>query len=250
MPARLLLSTRVGLALVSVGVAAVAGCSTADRTAESHEPGTSPRAAPVEKPLSEQTLQTLVLQSADLPEARPGAISVQPRADPADVPSFKPASDPDCQTVQDIRNATTAPAVVDQVINWSNSLFTGSVTLASYQDGEAARLFTDLKRAVGSCGAYRGDTWGGAYGSTMKAEKALVAGDEAVQFREHITMDIVAEDGKGTEVMETEALFIVVRTGSVIATYSSLEAGPTANAVFPTEPIIKQAGRLRAAQNR
>jgi hypothetical protein len=43
---------------------------------------------------------------------------------------------------------------------------------------------------VGSCGAYRGDAWGGGYGSTMKT------------------------------------------------------------ADFPTEPIIKQAGRLRAAQGR
>ncbi|MER6409448.1 hypothetical protein ABT269_39750 [Streptomyces viridosporus] len=250
MPARLLLSARVGLALIGVGVAAVAGCSTADSTAKASDPGQSSKAAPLEKPLTEETLQTLVLQSADLPEARPGAISLQPRPDPADVPSFKPASDPDCQTVQDIRNATTAPAVVDQVINWSDNIWGGSVTLASYQDGEAARLFTTLKRAVGSCGAYRGDAWGGGYGSTMKAEKALVAGDEAVQFREHITMDIVAEDGKGTEVMETEALYIVVRTGSVIATYYSLDGGPAATAAFPTEPIIKQAGRLRTAQSR
>jgi hypothetical protein len=48
--------------------------------------------------------------------------------------------------VQDIRNATTTPTVADQVINWRDNIWGGSVTLASYQDGEAAGVFTDLKR--------------------------------------------------------------------------------------------------------
>ncbi|MFD6325983.1 hypothetical protein ACFWOL_24665 [Streptomyces sp. NPDC058442] len=41
-------------------------------------------------------------------------------------------------------------------------------------------------------------------------------------------------------------MFIVVRTGSVIATYTSLDIGRTPT--FPTEPITKQAERTRDAQ--
>ncbi|MFE1442693.1 hypothetical protein [Streptomyces sp. NPDC058739] len=60
-----------------------------------------------------------------------------------------------------------------------------------------------------------------------------------MQFREYST---VVDLGKRDE------LFIVVRTGNIIATYTSLDFGrpPT----FPTEPIIEQAERLRDAQDK
>ncbi|MER5198081.1 hypothetical protein ACWD3J_32460 [Streptomyces sp. NPDC002755] len=237
MHARVPLSAHTLLTLLTVAV--LTGCSTAEgpaRTPEAEQP--TPSARPKAKSLSQSELRALTLQEAELPEARAGGISVQERRDPTAYPSFKPASDPDCQTVHDIRNAINATAVVVQVINWKDGIYGGGVTLASYDDGEAEQLFVDLKRALRSCHTYRGDGWVGTYTSTMEAQKAPEVGDEAVQFREYTAVDL----GKRDE------LSIVVRTGSVIATYDSLEVGrvPT----FPTEPITKQSERLRDAQNR
>lgn len=59
------------------------------------------------------------------------------------------------------------------------------------------------------------------------------------------------DDGEAEQLfteLERDELFIVVRTGNVIATYQSLEVGRTSN--FPTEPITKQTERLRDAQSR
>ncbi|MFF7970111.1 hypothetical protein [Streptomyces sp. NPDC007905] len=42
-------------------------------------------------------------------------------------------------------------------------------------------------------------------------------------------------------------MFIVVRTGDVIATYSSLDIGRTPT--LPAEPVIKPTERLRDAQS-
>ncbi|MFD5497837.1 hypothetical protein ACFWH4_34330 [Streptomyces sp. NPDC127091] len=220
-----------------LAAAALTGCSTADDTATAAGDKGPPISATARaQPLSEAELRALTFREADLPEARPGSIPVQDRSDPAGHPSFKPVSDPDCQTVHDIRYATTASAVVKQVINWKDRVYPGGVTLASYDEGEAERFFAELKRAVGSCHTYQGDGWTGAHTSTMKAQKAPEAGDEAVQFREYSTV----------ELGERDELFIVVRTGSVIATYTSLDIGRTP--AFPTEPIIKQAERTRDAQ--
>ncbi|MFI8305402.1 hypothetical protein ACIF80_18540 [Streptomyces sp. NPDC085927] len=233
----MLLSTHAALALLTA--ATLTSCSTADGTATAADDKGPPMSATARaQPLSEAELRALTFQEADLPEARPGSIPIQVRSDPADDPSFKPASDADCQTVQDIRYATTASVVVEQVINWKGGIHPGGVTLASYDDGEAERLFAELKRAAGSCHTYQGDGWTGAYTSTMKTQKAPEAGDEAVQFREYSTVEL----GKRDE------LFIVVRTGSIIATYTSLDVGRTPT--FPTEPIIKQAERMRDAQGK
>lgn len=237
MRVRTRLSTHAALALLTA--AALTSCSTADGTATAtgdEGPPTSVTARA--QPLNKAELKALALQEADLPEARPGSIPVRDRSDADGTPSFKPASDPDCQTVHDIRHARTASAVIDQVINWKDNIHSGGVTLASYDDGEAERLFAELKRAASSCHTYQGDGWNGAYTSTMKLQKAPKAGDEAVQLREYSTVTMGKHD----------ALFIVVRTGNVIATYTSLDIGRTSS--FPTEPIIKQSERIRDAQGK
>ncbi|MFF7237218.1 hypothetical protein [Streptomyces collinus] len=225
--------------LVLLTAATLSGCSTADGTAPaSGDTGPTESATARAQPLGEAELRALTFHEGDLPGARRGSIPIEDRLAPGHVPSFKPASDPDCQTVQDIRYATTAPAVVKQAINWKDDIYPGEVTLASYGDGEAERLFEKLKRAAGSCHTYQGDGWTGAYTSTMKVQKAPEAGDEAVQLREYSTVDLGRRD----------ELFIVVRTGSVIATYTSLDIGRTPT--FPTEPIIKQAERIGDAQGK
>ncbi|UUU30793.1 hypothetical protein JIX56_13235 [Streptomyces sp. CA-210063] len=220
--------------------AVLVGCSTADGTAKTSgaEPSSSTTATAPAEALSEAELEALVLQADDLPQARPDGIPVQERTDPADRPSFKPASDPDCQKVHDIRGGSTASAVVGQIINWKGGIYPGGATLAAYDDGKAEQLFTELEQALGSCATYQGDGWTGAYTSTVKTQKAPEVGDEALQYREYSTLEF----GKRDE------LFIVVRTGNVIATYQSLEVGRTSN--FPTAPITKQTERLRDAQSR
>ncbi|MFB7336463.1 hypothetical protein ACFC00_33340 [Streptomyces adustus] len=237
MRARMPLAAHVTLPLVLV--ATLAGCSATDITTTA--PGAEPPSAPATaraKSLSETELRALTLEDSELPEARPGGISVQGHSDPSDYPSFKPASDPDCQSVHDISNATTASAVVTQVINWRNGIYGGGATLASYDDGEAEQLFAKLKRALNSCHTYQGDGWTGTYTSTMQTQKAPKAGDEAVQFREYAP----------TEQGRRDQLFVIVRTGNVIATYESLDIGRTST--FPTEPITRQAERLRDAQSK
>ncbi|MFC8197291.1 hypothetical protein ACFUTV_18070 [Streptomyces sp. NPDC057298] len=243
MHARTFLSTHALLAMLTA--ATLTSCSAADgRTTAVGDKTTvgdkrpSKSATTRAQLLSKAELRALTFQEADLPEARPGSIPVQDRSAPADGSSFAPASDPDCQKVHDIRHATTASTVVSQVINWKDGIYPGGVTLASYDDGEAERLFAELKRATGSCRTYKGDGWTGAYTSTMKTQKPPEAGDEAVQFREYSTVDA----GKRDE------LSIVVRTGSVIATYVSLEIGRTPT--FPTGPISKQSERIRDAQDK
>lgn len=153
--------------LMPFTAAMLLGCSTADGTAKTSGAEPSPSAVTVTasvKALSEAELRALVLREDDLPQARPDGIPVQERTDPADRPSFKPASDADCQKAPDV-------------------------------------------------------------------------GDEALQYREYSTL----ESGRRDE------LFIVVRTGNVIATYQALEVGRTST--FPTGSITKQTERLSDAQS-
>lgn len=224
--------------LVAAGLTGCSGTSgTSDANGTAGASGATASTTVAAAPLIEGELRALVLQEGDVPQARPGGMSVQDPLDPADRPSFEPASDPDCATVHDVLGADTASAVVHQVINWKDGIFPGDVTLASYEEPEAERLFARLERALGACHTYRGDGWTGAYTSTMKAQKAPQLGDGALQFREYSDL----------EGRRRDALSIVVRTGGVIALYSALDVGRTPN--FPTEVIALQTERLRDAQD-
>lgn len=118
MHARVPLSAHAFLALLTAAV--LTGCSVAGGTAEASGAEPSPMAVTTRaKALSQAELRAPALRAAELPEALPDGIPVQDRSDPADRSSFKPASDPDCQKVHDIRYAATASAVVDQVIKSS-----------------------------------------------------------------------------------------------------------------------------------
>ncbi|WP_328665910.1 hypothetical protein OG905_02395 [Streptomyces sp. NBC_00322] len=64
--------------------------------------------------------------------------------------SFPPVSDPDCQTMLDIRSGDRTSTVVFQVFNWKGAIWGGDSTLAAYEDGKAQQVFAQLKQALGS----------------------------------------------------------------------------------------------------
>ncbi|MEU3947315.1 hypothetical protein [Streptomyces sp. NPDC029526] len=189
------------------------------------------------QPLTTARLKALAFQPGEVPEVHEPLTVQEPEPEDSGR-SFPPPSDPACRPLPDVRNGKGSAAHVFQHFNWKKNLMGGSSTLASYAEGEAARIFAELERALATCRSYEGEGWVGPYTVRVRTETAPRVGDEAVAYRE--------TDPSGPEGDRHNQQYVVVRTGNTIATFSELSTGEDLS--FPTELISRQVERLRNAQ--
>ncbi|MFF3401441.1 hypothetical protein ACFYW6_23355 [Streptomyces sp. NPDC002659] len=184
-------------------------------------------------------LRALTFKDGEVPGVYKGGMEVQDPQPEAERRSFPPVSDPDCQTMLDIRSGEGASTVVFQVFNWKGDIWGGDSTLAAYEDGKAQQVFAQLKQALGSCRSYEGTGWVGKFKATLTMEQAPGVGDEAVRFHGTVPM---GPDYPG----DRNEQFTVVRAGNTIVTFAKLNLGGGAS--FPADLVKRQVERLQAAQ--
>ncbi|MER7516891.1 hypothetical protein [Streptomyces sp. NPDC126499] len=219
----------------------MSGCAPAQEpTTPAGASSTAPSAEAALAPLTTAQLRTLALRDEEVPQAHP-PVEVHEPAPEGNGRAFPPVSEPSCRPLVDVRTGKGSVTHVFQTFNWKENVMGGGSTLASYEDGRAAQLFAELKRALATCRSYEGEGYTGKFKATVKAEAAPQVGDEAVAFREVIP--------KGPEQPgDRNEQFVVVRAGNTIVTFSELSVG--ADLSFPTELISRQVERLRDAQRR
>lgn len=228
------------LVIVIAGVLMASGCSAEP---EARPASVVPRATASAKaavaPLTRAQLRALTFKDGEVPGVYKGGMEVQDPQPEAERRSFPPVSDPDCQTMLDIRSGEGASTVVFQVFNWKGDIWGGDSTLAAYEDGKAQQVFAQLKQALGSCRSYEGTGWVGKFKATLTMERAPGVGEEAVRFHETIPMGPEHPGDRNEQ-------FTVLRAGNTIVTFTKLNVGGSAS--FPADLVNRQVERLQNAQ--
>ncbi|MFB7173091.1 hypothetical protein ACFCYM_20035 [Streptomyces sp. NPDC056254] len=232
-------------ALVAVATLAVAGCG-ADPGKPAFEPA---RPAPVAASVSpsaaasaSRPLTAEQLVAAALPQESPDAdrhpVSVR---EPQVVDWKDQTSDPACRQLLAAAHARRpsqpAPAVVDQTFNRENDNG-GRSTLASYGNSGAVAVFEEVREGLSTCRYYESPAPTTPYKGTVTVDTAPKLGDEAVQF------EITAPTEVGPHVTQ----YTVIRTGSVVATFTKLSVGGRDIRAFPPSMIAQQVSLLQQAQ--
>ena len=136
------------------------------------------------------------------------------------------------------RPSQPAPAVVGQTFNWKDDNG-GASTLASYGNSGAVAVFAEVREGLSTCRYYESPAPTTTYKGTVTVDPAPGLGDEAVQF------EITAPTEVGPHVTQ----YTVVRTGSVIATFTKLSVGGRDIRAFPPAMIAQQISLLQQAQS-
>ncbi|WP_109783499.1 hypothetical protein [Streptomyces sp. CG 926] len=136
------------------------------------------------------------------------------------------------------RPSQPSPAVVDQRFDWKDDNG-GASTLASYGNSGAVAVFAEVREGLSTCRYYESPAPTTTYKGTVTVGPAPRLGDEAVQF------EITAPTEGGTHVTR----YTVVRTGSVIATFTKLSVGGRDIPAFPPAMIAQQISLLQQAQS-
>ncbi|GAA2650163.1 MULTISPECIES: hypothetical protein [Streptomyces] len=234
-------------ALVAVASLAVVGCGAhpGNPVTAPAAPSTSASGSPSAPASASRTLTAEELVAAALPtEASPDAyghpVSVRrPRAGERE----SEVSDPACARLLEAAHARRpsrpAPAVAEQTFNWRNDPNGGDSTLASYGNSGAVAVFAEVSDGLGACRYYESPGPATTYKGTVTVGPAPRLGDEAVQF------EITAPTEGGSHVTQ----YTVVRTGSVIATFTKLSVGDPDLRAFPPALIARQISLLQQAQS-
>ncbi|MBV1940486.1 hypothetical protein KUF83_28530 [Streptomyces sp. BV286] len=194
----------------------------------------TPEAGGADGPLSEAQLKKAALVTGDVKDFE---VKASEGADllGQSVPA-KPAT---CQAVADMFLFTTDPpsaAGVSRGIipkDETNASVT-TLTLLSYEPGEADEVIAGLRSATGNCTAYRHT------GYDYKDVKALAGpdlGDESVAFR------LVAS----IEGAEVPAAYTVVRDGTTLVAFSSMNMLDADEVEVPDELVEAQLAKLGKA---
>ncbi|WP_406087733.1 hypothetical protein [Streptomyces virginiae] len=136
------------------------------------------------------------------------------------------------------RPSQPAPAVVNQTFNWKDDNG-GASTLASYGNSGAVAVFAEVREGLSTCRYYESPAPTTTYKGTVTVDPAPRLGDEAVQF------EITAPTEAGPHVTQ----YTVVRTGSVVATFTKLSVGGRDIRTFPPAMIAQQISLLQQAQS-
>ncbi|OLZ59355.1 hypothetical protein AVW11_26505 [Streptomyces amritsarensis] len=233
-------------ALVAVAALAVVGCGAgsgkpASKPAPPEPAPVSPSAVAVASASRPLTAEQLV--SAALPQESPDADWHPVSVRESQVSGWEDQiSDPACRLLLAAAHAwrpsQPAPTVVDQTFNWTNDNG-GESTLASYGNSGAVAVFEEVREGLSTCRYYESPAPTTTYKGTVTVDPAPRLGDEAVQF------EITAPTEVGPHVTQ----YTVVRTGSVIATFTKLSVGGRDIPAFPPAMIAQQISLLQQAQS-
>ena len=112
------------LVIAIAGVLMTSGCSAEpDARPASAVPRATASAKAAVAPLTRAQLRALTFKDGEVPGVYKGGMEVQDPQPEAERRSFPPVSDPDCQTMLDIRSGEGASTVVFQVFNWKGDIW-------------------------------------------------------------------------------------------------------------------------------
>ncbi|MCX5613304.1 MULTISPECIES: hypothetical protein [unclassified Streptomyces] len=244
MPIRFALRASGVPALVAVATLAVTGCGAgpgkhASELALPETASASPSAvASASRPLTAEQLVAAALPQ-ESPDADRHPVSVR-KLQVSDLEDQ--ISDPACgqllAAAHARRPSQPAPAVVNQTFNWKDDNG-GASTLASYGNSGAVAVFAEVREGLSTCRYFESPAPTTTYKGTVTVDPAPRLGDEAVQF------EVTAPTEVGPHVTQ----YTVVRTGSVIATFTKLSVGDRDIRAFPPAMIAQQISLLQQAQS-
>ncbi|MFC9296498.1 hypothetical protein ACFTWH_30670 [Streptomyces sp. NPDC057011] len=233
-------------ALAAVAALALVGCSPPPvKPAPGPAPASTPPVAPKAPPSRPLTAEELVAA------ALPGEAGADTYGNPVSVRKRRAGdrnsepSDPACAQMLTAAHARQpsqpAPAVVEQTFNWKNDGNGGNSTLASYGNSGAVAAFAQVREGLNTCRYYEAPAPEPitTYKGTVTVSPAPQLGDEAVRF------EITAPTEMGPHVTQ----YTVVRTGSVVATFTKLSVGDRDVRDFPPALISQQTSLLQQAQS-
>ncbi|MFF3086027.1 hypothetical protein ACFVRB_13420 [Streptomyces nojiriensis] len=239
-------------ALVAVTALAVAGCGSnppkpAPAPTPSAPAAASPSAAPpsaaasVSRPLTAEQLVAAALPTEEGPDSYGHPVAVREHRGKD---RKSEASDPACARMLEAAHARRpsrpSPVVAEQTFNWKNDINGGNSTLASYGNSGAVAVFAEVREGLSACRYFESPGPSTTYKGTVTVDPAPQLGDEAVQF------EITAPSEMGPHVTQ----YTVIRTGSVIATFTKLSVGGHDVRAFPPAMIAQQISLLQQAQSR
>ncbi|MEU2391648.1 hypothetical protein [Streptomyces sp. NPDC007369] len=234
-------------ALMAVAALALVGCEGAAGKPASEpappalvSPPPSAVPAPASRPLTAAQLVAAALPGEESPDAygHPASVRKPQRGDRKSGPSH-PACGQLLAAAHARQPSRPAPAVVEQVFNWKGQVNGGDSTLASYGNSGAVAAFAQVREGLSTCRYFESPGAAGTYKGTVTVGAAPRLGDEAVQF------EITAPTELGPHVTQ----YTVVRTGSVVATFTKLSVGGLDVREFPPALIDRQISLLRQAQS-
>ncbi|MFG2879296.1 hypothetical protein ACGFYU_30560 [Streptomyces sp. NPDC048337] len=243
-------------ALAAVAVLAITGCEAApgkpapepsSPVLASESPSASP--PPATRPLTAAELVAAALPAEETPDAYGHPVSV--RKSRAGGPKSEP-SDPACAQLLAAAHARhvsrPTPVVAEQSFNWRNDLGSSHSTLASYGATGAQDAFRLITEGLSTCRYYESPAPAPApapaptmtYKGTVTVGPAPRLGNEAVQF------EVTAPTELGLHVTQ----YTVIRTGSVVATFTRQSTAGLDERAFQPALIAQQISLLQDAQLR
>ncbi|MFF3454785.1 hypothetical protein ACFYXH_10705 [Streptomyces sp. NPDC002730] len=224
---------RAGMAvLVLTGVSSMAACGERDRP---EQPTASPAADGVG--LTQPQLERAAVTKQDLPGYTVDAISTSVSA-----PSL-PAKPAECQAIGDTLGMVSQyrpTARLGRVVSKPGE-GTAGLGLAAYRAGDAKKVMADVRAGISTCVGKAFDDAGDPF--RYEAVTALPdpgKGDESVSFK----LVQVVEDSKARS--EVSLVYVLVRSGSTVATFRALGFGGRAAAV-PADAVDAQVRKLAIA---
>ncbi|MFF4423033.1 hypothetical protein ACFY04_20015 [Streptomyces sp. NPDC001549] len=239
MPVRVALRASGPSALIAVAALAVVGCG-----ADPREPASGPASpsapASMSRPLTVEELVSATLPGKESPDAYAHPVIVrEPRARDRKSEVSDPACGRLLEAAHGRRPSRPDPAVVEQMFNWKDDINGAHSTLASYGNSGAVAAFAQISEGLSTCRYYESPGPTTIYKGTVTAGPAPRLGDEAVRF------EITAPSEMGPHVTQ----YTVVRTGSVIATFTKQSVGGHDVRAFPPALIAQQISLLQRAQS-
>ncbi|MEU6868619.1 hypothetical protein ABZ924_36230 [Streptomyces sp. NPDC046876] len=235
--------------LAAVTVLSVVGCAAdpgkrAPEPAPSSAPPSVSALPPAYRPLTAEQLVAAALPAGAGPDSYGNPVSVRKNVRGS---SPEPeSSDPACAELFAAAHARhvsrPTPVVAEQTFNWKGGEGGdngGNSTLASYGATGAQDAFRLVTQGLSTCHSYESQGPGRTYDWTITFGAAPHLGNEAVQF----------EATAPTESGPLKTRYTVVRTGSVVATFTKRVAGDLDMPAFPPDLIAQQISLLQQAQS-
>jgi hypothetical protein len=229
-------------ALTVVGAAAGCGSDTSPGSA------TPTGSVAVGRVLSQRELDQLAVEKADLAGFDISALEgMGLPAEPREV-AQRPRITPDeCQAVYDMTGGGSGYQPVGRVVQSvddasAKHLQGVTVTLSSYQPGDAPKAVEDLRGSVGDCEKFTAPPDAGtAYTYTdVEALPDPQLGDEALSYR--VSQNIPADDTG--DALAIQFAYVVVRTGPTVTTFAASPFKPGISAEVPQAVITAQLAKL------
>ncbi|SDK74151.1 hypothetical protein [Streptomyces indicus] len=156
----------------------------------------------------------------------------------AEIPKESEKVPGECQVLSDVLTTTTQPAPKARAIKAGMAgqmESMASIALAAHEQADAEKLVADVREAVDACKGFK-DSDGAQ--STVQGQPDPKLGDESVAY--------VLVSGEGDE--QSKIAFNVVRSGSTLATFYSMNISAEGDSKVPAELVDAQIKKLESVK--